>query len=105
MATVLPPLQKSVEVNNEPVVNPSEKPKNPLASWGAQTMITSYSVDFCKKDCIPTKVRQCSATRRNRPHPSQVRENYDYIIHVLYLCLDQKFIINIVFLLIECDCN
>ena len=34
---------------------------------------TSYSVDFAKKKGQPAIPRPCSVTRRNRPHPSQVK--------------------------------
>lgn len=34
---------------------------------------TSYSVDFAKKKGEPATPRPCSVTRRNRPHPSQVK--------------------------------
>ncbi|CAH3034207.1 unnamed protein product [Pocillopora meandrina] len=33
--------------------------------------ITSYVIDFAKKEGKPALPRPCSATRRNRPHPSQ----------------------------------
>lgn len=33
--------------------------------------ITSYVIDFAKKEGKPSLPRPCSATRRNRPHPSQ----------------------------------
>ena len=73
MTSVLPPLK---EENNPPAM-PSvvEKKKNvfPLSSWGGvQTMVTSYSMDYGKKDGTPSEKRPCSATRRNRPHPSKV---------------------------------
>ena len=35
-------------------------------------MVTSYSMDYGKKDGTPSEKRPCSATRRNRPHPSKV---------------------------------
>ena len=34
--------------------------------------LTSYSVDFNKKDGKPARIRPCSVTRRNRPHPLMV---------------------------------
>ena len=34
---------------------------------------TSYSIDFARKEGKPALPRPCSVTRRNRPHPSEVR--------------------------------
>ena len=43
--------------------------KQTIGSFGT----TSYSVDFAKKEGKPAIARPCSVTRRNRPHPSQVK--------------------------------
>lgn len=39
-------------------------------------MVTSYSMDYGKKDGTPSEKRPCSATRRNRPHPSKFFMNW-----------------------------
>ena len=56
-----------------PSVAEKKKDAFPLSTWGGvQTMVTSYSMDYGKKDGTPSEKRPCSATRRNRPHPSKV---------------------------------
>ncbi|XP_028394868.1 uncharacterized protein LOC114519011 [Dendronephthya gigantea] len=77
MTSVLPPLKE--EGNAPAMASVVEKKKNifPLSSWGGvQTMITSYSMDYGKKDGTPSEKRPCSATRRNRPHPSKFFMNW-----------------------------
>jgi hypothetical protein len=75
MTSVLPPLKEEINPPAMPSAEPESKREKsfPLSTWGGvQTMVTSYSMDYCKKDGTPSEKRPCSATRRNRPHPSKV---------------------------------
>lgn len=72
MTSVLPPLRNDASV---PTMTTCERKKKtfPLCTWGGtQTMVSSYSIDYGQKDGNPSENRPCSATRRNRPHPSEV---------------------------------
>ena len=73
MTSVLPPLKEETNPPAIPNVAEKKKPAFPLSTWGGgHTMVTSYSMDYGKKNGTPSEKRQCSATRRNRPHPSKV---------------------------------
>ena len=74
MANVLPPLREpaAATIMNTTLI--------PLSNWGGvQTMVTSYSMDYGKKERTPSEARPCSATRRNRPHPSRVSRVFDLV--------------------------
>lgn len=73
MTSVLPPLKEETSTVAMPSLPEEKKNTFPLSTWGGvQTMVTSYSMDYGKKNGTPSEKRPCSATRRNRPHPSKV---------------------------------
>ena len=81
MANVLPPLREPAAATiMNTTLNPTKNAAFPLSNWGGvQTMVTSYSMDYGKKERTPSEARPCSATRRNRPHPSRVSRVFDLV--------------------------
>ncbi|XP_046844056.1 uncharacterized protein LOC124438110 [Xenia sp. Carnegie-2017] len=76
MTSVLPPLRNDASVPTMPTYEQKKK-TFPLCTWGGtQTMVSSYSIDYGKKDGNPSEKRPCSAARRNRPHPSKFFLNW-----------------------------